>query len=202
MYKRTIVLAVAGLLALAGAAQAQYKIIGPDGRVTYSDTPPPTSNARIERRDFAAPAAPSGSSPQLQAAMARAPVVLYTSDKCDPCSAARALFANRGVPFSERAVKTEEDLKLFRGISPDAIVPVVTIGTRKLIGYEPGGWTEALDSAGYPSTPQRSAAVAAPTPQSLSAPPERAGNTPAEAPAAPIPSDVPPPVNAPPGFRF
>ncbi|MEX8494485.1 DUF4124 domain-containing protein, partial [Sphaerotilus sp.] len=34
------------LLLLAGSASAQYKLVGPDGRVTYTDRPPAGAAAR------------------------------------------------------------------------------------------------------------------------------------------------------------
>ena len=40
---------VAGLLG-AGAAVAQYKSIGPDGRVTYSDLPPPAPFRVVDQK--------------------------------------------------------------------------------------------------------------------------------------------------------
>ena len=44
------VFVLAGLLLAAASASAQYKSIGPDGRVTYSDQPPPKTARVVEQK--------------------------------------------------------------------------------------------------------------------------------------------------------
>ncbi len=84
----------AALLALtANLAQAQavYRIVGPDGKVTFSDKPPATA-AKVTGLDAAASPA-SASNPalpyDLRQVVAKYPVTLYTSKEW-PQLAARA----------------------------------------------------------------------------------------------------------------
>src|SRR3954464_7358898 len=84
--------AAALLLAAAGGACAQYKIVGPDGHVTYTDKPP---TAAQQRAPAAAGGTKSGSAAnpgfpyETRQAMARYPVALYAQKGCSPCDAAR-----------------------------------------------------------------------------------------------------------------
>jgi hypothetical protein len=71
------------LVGAATSASAQYKIVGPDGKVTYTDKPPaartpgPAGNANGRRRAGALPY-------EVQQAMSRFPVTLYAAKACAP----------------------------------------------------------------------------------------------------------------------
>ena len=52
-----------GLLSVSALAQGVYRIVGPDGRVSYSDQPPPAANARPVAAG--APGAAGGSAREL-----------------------------------------------------------------------------------------------------------------------------------------
>ncbi|OYV35134.1 MAG: hypothetical protein B7Z83_07630, partial [Thiomonas sp. 20-64-5] len=95
-HRSAIVLSAAlgiGLWA-ASPAWAIYKIVGPDGSVTFSDVPPSTaqgksvqplnaSGSAISQNNFAG--FPTG----LREASRKYPVTLYTAPQCDACDAAR-----------------------------------------------------------------------------------------------------------------
>ena len=89
------------VLACAGAqAQGVYRIVGPDGKVTFSDRPPADANAQPARVGAEAPSATNGELPfALRQVASRFPVTLYTGADCAPCTAARNLLTSRGVPF-------------------------------------------------------------------------------------------------------
>ncbi|MGB7481272.1 MAG: glutaredoxin family protein [Burkholderiaceae bacterium] len=198
----TALLLAAGLLWAAGASAQLYKSVGPDGRVTYSDTPPPSA-ARVERtlpnRTRQTDALP----PELAAARHKNPVTLYTTENCKPCSEGRALLQQRGIPFAEKTVHSNEDLAALRQAGGDQQLPLLTVGSQKQQGFEADAWHATLAAAGYPETSQlpksyqNPAAVPAAPPKPVAAakppaPEQNAG-------AAPPP---PPAGNAPPGFQF
>jgi glutaredoxin len=144
-----------GLLAVAGAqAQTVYRIVGPDGKVTFSDKPPASA------KDKATVAGPGGASSAANAALpyelrqiaGKYPVTLYTGDNCGPCGAGRAMLTNRGIPFVERTVSSPEDTQALQRLSGDASLPLLTIGGQQLKGYSDAEWTQFLDAAGYPKT--------------------------------------------------
>ena len=90
----------APLLALlvATAGQAQYKVTGPDGKVTYTDRPPISSDSKITAINARGGGSEVALPLDLRRAVARYPVTLFVSNAgCDPCDAARQLLRH-GVP--------------------------------------------------------------------------------------------------------
>ncbi|MDB5813195.1 MAG: hypothetical protein JWN23_312 [Rhodocyclales bacterium] len=150
-------LLLAALFALcAGSAQAQvYRWVDKDGKVHYSDNPPP--DAKVEQRklgDNSIEATKQGFETTRAAQLA--PVTLYVSTDCkDVCDQARKLLSARKVPFSENVIKTKEDLgalaKLTGIKTPRA--PTLVVGSKPIEGFEPGAWNGALDVVGYPKAP-------------------------------------------------
>lgn len=157
-------LAAAGLIGLAAAwslasAQPVFRIVGPDGRVTFSDRPPTDPSAK------ASPAAVSGAAGasesiaalpfELRNAASRYPVVLYTGVECAPCQAGRNFLSRRGVPFTEKTVTTQQDIEALNRLSGGGgTLPFVTVGAQQLKGFSEAEWTQFLDAAGYPKTSQ------------------------------------------------
>lgn len=162
--------ALCGLAVLPAAAQV-YRIVGPDGKVTFSDKPPPTPDAKAVRAPGSggnAPAASTGSLPfELRNAASRYPVTLYTSADCGPCNSARAFLAGRGIPYAERTVSTNEDAAAFRSLSGEVRVPFLTIGSQQVRGYSETEWSQYLDAAGYPKTSQLPSSYRNPAPAPL-----------------------------------
>jgi len=152
---RLAAVAVLALLPVLASAQGIYRIVGPDGRVTFSDKPPTSS-------EKATALSPSGRSSEggaagelpfeLREAMNRYPVTLYTGDNCEPCGAARSLLNRRGVPYTERTITTAQDIEALQRMGMEATVPIATIGGQRLKGYLEGDWSSYLDAAGYPKT--------------------------------------------------
>lgn len=208
-----------GCALVASAAFAQYKYVGPDGRITYSDQPPPANARAVEEKKLGAASATGVALPfGLQQAATKYPVTIYTGDKCAPCDEARTYLRNRGIPFAEKTVTSSDDIALLKQQSPDGTAPVLIVGARKSVGFSQAAWSSLLDSAGYPQTSvlPRDYQNPAPVPLSPNTRPAetqlpQAGSSGTQAarargaPAVPgsIPSPPPPPpANAPPGFRF
>ncbi|MFY9510028.1 MAG: glutaredoxin family protein, partial [Rubrivivax sp.] len=144
--------AAAALALPALPALALYKVVGPDGSITYTDRPPVTSNAKITpfTRNGAA-AAPDASLPfELRQVTQRYPVTLYTSTDCPPCDSGRQMLQQRGVPFTERRIASEEDAVALERVVGGRTVPALTIGQQALRGLSQPEWTSFLDAAGYP----------------------------------------------------
>ncbi|RZI41370.1 glutaredoxin family protein [Herbaspirillum sp. HC18] len=197
-------------LLCAGAAHAQlYKWVGPDGKVTYSDSAPPSAAKRVETKPMAVGSVSASDFPfEVAEAMKSSPVTLYSGKNCAPCDEGRKLLNNRGIPFTEKTVSSNEDIAQYRQAGGDNQLPLLIIGRNKERGFEPGAWNSALSSAGYPESNRLPknyrnppAQAAAPQPavaekQESAAPSEK---TATRQPA----TDLPPATgNAPPGFRF
>lgn len=163
---------LATVLATAGAAQAQgvQRIVGPDGRVTYSDrvgsgvpaapaaapsspsTPPATAAGNT-----AGNAAPldTGALPfALRGVVQRYPVTLYTRDNCATCVSARELLLKRGVPFVEKTIGSSADAEAFARLGAENVLPLMTIGRQRVSGFRESEVTQYLDAAGYPGQSQ------------------------------------------------
>jgi glutaredoxin len=87
---------------------------------------------------------------ELRLAATRFPVTLYSAADCPPCDAARQLLVQRGVPFSERLIVSEDDAGAMERVLGARTVPSLTIGSQALRGLSQADWTAYLDAAGYP----------------------------------------------------
>jgi glutaredoxin len=148
-------LACTALMTLSVAAQAQYKVVGPDGKVTYTDQPPTSGHASVQ----ALPSAIGGSGDvgnvsvlptALRQIVQRYPVTLYAGNNCGPCDAGRSLLMQRGIPFSEKRIETSADLEAFVKITGGRTLPVLSIGSQQIKSLSTADWQSYLDAAGYP----------------------------------------------------
>ena len=211
----TLAAAVCALLCSAlTQAQPVYRTVGPDGKVTFSDRAPSEKDTpALAGSAGAAPAettAVGGDLPYaLRQVATRFPVTLYTSDDCAPCNSARSLLKGRGVPFTERTVKTNQDIDALKSLSGNASLPFATIGGQHLNGFAASEWTQYLDAAGYPKKSQLPsnyrAPAAAPLVAVKPAPATAEGQTTAPRDAlnsAPVPAPTGPTPSNPAGIRF
>ena len=203
-------------LAFLASAQAQplYRIVGPDGKVTFSDRAPEVAvpGSRTSAVEQPKVGTSTATLPyELRQVAQRFPVTLYSGDKCAACDSARSMLSTRGIPFVERTVNTNEDIEALQRLSGNNILPFATIGGQQLSGYLSTEWAQYLDAAGYPKQSQlpanyrRAAAAplvalkpaqAAPKPDDDKAAPAPATQrAPAPVPTGPTPSN-------PAGIRF
>lgn len=143
--------ALAALAALPAAAQ--YKVVGPDGKVTYTDRAPSSRDGKVSTLGgrAEAPAAETPLPAELRQPASRYPVTLYTtSGACEPCDAGRTLLRQRGVPFAEKLVISNEDGEALQRLSGGRDAPTLAIGSQMLRGLTSDVWNGYLDSAGYP----------------------------------------------------
>jgi len=208
--------ALLALLCLVGSglahAQQIHRIVGPDGKVTFSDRAPNKETASTILSPSGAVVPVNSALPlELRQVSSRFPVTLYTGDDCPPCVSARNLLVLRGVPFTERTVNSNEDIAALRSLSNNTSLPFATIGSQQLFGFSDGEWTEYLDMAGYPKQsrlppgykrPAATPLVAAKPALPASAPAEAAApQLPAARTVPAPPSGGPTPAN-PAGIRF
>lgn len=195
----------AGLSVGALPAFAQYKVVAPDGRVTYTDRAPADTTLKVTeigaRREAPAAAVPALPA-DLQRLAERYPVTLMAAPNCEPCESGRSFLKQRGIPYSERLVLTQDDAQALERVSGGRTLPSLTIGEQSMRGFSSDEWAAYLDAAGYPRTSRLPPAwAAAPaTPLVARAPvPSPAEPTPT---AAPRPSTPPPKADLPGTIRF
>ncbi len=204
----------------AAPAWAQYKVVQPDGRVTYTDRPPADQASRVtpvgsakagpaSARPGAAAASPELSALaatlplELRNAVQRYPVTLLSAPDCTPCDNGRRLLQQRGVPHQERRVANDDDVQALEQQLATKTVPVLLIGTQPLRGFVETDWNNFLDAAGYPKESRLPKGWKAPAVANLapkgSAPAAAAGPQPARtalppregvAPTEPVPGRI------------
>jgi glutaredoxin len=193
MKMKTTLLATAALLCLGSAtfmsqAQQLYRIVGPDGKVTFSDQPPPAaSKAKVTagRGGTFADSGTGGALPaELRPIVSKFPVTLYTAKDCAPCNSGRSMLSARGVPFTEKLIDSNEDNEAFKRLSGGNTLPMASVGSQQLKGFGESEWGQYLDAAGYPKTSVLPASYRNPAPAPLVV------KAPAPAPAASAPPSV------------
>ncbi len=214
--RQRLVLAAVCLATLATAqAQQVFRQVLPDGRVIFTDRPPEpgargvntTGSATGSANNAGAGLAGSGNAAlpfELRQVVQRYPVTLYTSKDCGPCSAARNLLTQRGVPFTERTVETNDDIAALQQLSGSNSLPFATIGTQQMRGFSDLAYQQYLDAAGYPKTSQlpnawRNAPASPLTAVASAQRPTPSNTATAAPPADARPSPVPLPAPAGPG---
>ena len=147
-------LMLASGLVISMPGHALYKVVGADGKVTYTDRIPTEGKVLPVGSQATAAAAAATDAPmpaELREATGRYPVTLYTtSGACDPCDAARQLLRKRGIPYAEKQVLSPEDGEALQRLSGGRDAPTLTIGAQALRGLAGDLWNQYLDSAGYP----------------------------------------------------
>ena len=157
MSKAIFRLALCGLVLGSGLAGAQtiYRIVGPDGKVTFSDKPPLDASKTSATAAAGKPQPVGGDNVlpyELRQSVARYPVSLYSAANCVPCNAGRLLLQGRGVPFSEYTISTPEDSEALQRLSGSTNLPFLTIGGQRIKGYSEAEWTQFLNAANYPAS--------------------------------------------------
>jgi len=204
-FQRTALVATLLLGVCAAQAQSVYRIVGPDGKVTFSDKPP-VSPATVSVTGPGGKPVPARAEEavlpfELRQSMTRYPVTLYTGTACVPCNAGRLLLQGRGVPYTELSVSSNADIEALARISGDTSLPFLTIGGQKIKGYSQTEWTQFLNAASYPASSRLPSgfnfAAAKPLVTTQQAETAAVADAPGAAPTAAAPSGAAAPLAAP-----
>ena len=162
-----------GAAALASAQTQQvYRYVDSEGRVVYSDKPPP-ADARDAQAKRIGRNTIETSTLTYAAALAeqRYPVTLYTFGCGLVCDTAAGLLNKRGVPHTVVDVGQNDGAEKLKRLTGGLDAPALQVGDQYTTGYNESRWQNMLTDAGYPQTPPpRTAPV---------------GRAPSAAPAAP-----------------
>lgn len=174
--KRIVCLLACMVWALSAAhAAGLYRWMDANGKVHYGDVPP-AGDTQVETMKFPAAAAPAEDLPyETRRAQQNFPVTLYVADNCaEPCDQARSLLNQRGIPFSEKKLVTQEEIDAFKAQSGSDSTPTLAVGRIFLKGFLAEQWHSELDAAGYPKTapyrPPGTPSAPAPATESQAAP--------------------------------
>lgn len=144
------------LASSAASAQQIYRWTDEKGNVHITDTPPPAGAKDVQKhRAPSASSAPQSAESEpyaVQIARKNAPVTLYSTPGCEPCSAARKLLNARGVPFKEVSVVDDKQIEELKAAVGSNSVPSLIVGNTVQQGFEERTYHAILDAAGYPKT--------------------------------------------------
>ncbi|MDT3736732.1 MAG: glutaredoxin family protein [Denitratisoma sp.] len=142
------------VLASSADAQTMYRWVDKEGKVHYSDQPPPKEIKKVERPRLGnSTIETSGLSYEAQKAARDFPVTIYTTPDCAAeCKMARDYLAKRGIPYSEKSLTSNDEIVAFRDQFKvdNVFVPAITVGSQQRQGFEETAWSGMLDTAGYP----------------------------------------------------
>jgi len=132
-------------------AHALYKVVGPDGKITYTDRPAVSPENKVQSVNSNGGVSDDVALPyELRQIAQRFPVTLYGAKDCPPCDMARQLLRQRGIPFTEKSISTKEDGDALQRITGGRDLPAATIGAQVLRGFQREDWSSYLDAAAYP----------------------------------------------------
>ncbi|HMW19087.1 MAG TPA: glutaredoxin family protein [Accumulibacter sp.] len=135
------------------AGQTTYRWIDPKtGGTVISDQPPPPGAQKVTKANWSSGDSEPAMPYALRQASEKFPVVLYTSPGCTVCKQARSLLNGRGVPFSEKVIKNNDELaELGKQFGSQPELPSLRVGRQNSSSFVTSAWNELLDSAGYPN---------------------------------------------------
>ena len=142
-----ILLIAATCIAPAGAGV--YKWTDAEGRVHYSDSPPPDRQAAQVKIKVNSISGPAVVSAVKAGAVAKERVRIYTTTWCGYCKKAKAQLAARGVAFHEIDVETSDSGHREYVALGGRGVPVILVGSQRMDGYDAGRLDAMLQSARY-----------------------------------------------------
>lgn len=175
------------LIANMALAQTLYRWTDAEGKVHYTDQPPPKDAKTVQEKKLGGNVIDTADLPYAtREAAKKYPVTLWLFDCGQTCDQARALLRKRGIPATEVDLSADpanpEKLKALTG---GLEVPVLQIGESTLLkGFNEVRWGAALSNAGYA------------VPSTLRSSPPAAGKTKAPAPSSTPESAPAPPVSA------
>ncbi len=146
---------IVGMFVQIAPAQAQmHKWVDANGKIVYSDTPPPANAKKLGTKAIESSASISNVRLpfELAAAVAKNPVTIYTAKNCVVCNEARSLLKQSGIPFFEKTIDSKEDVEKLKQVSGDTNIPFMLINKSKFSGFQAIDWRNALTAAGYPET--------------------------------------------------
>jgi hypothetical protein len=137
-----------------GQNQQVYRYVDPEGRVVYTDKPPPADardpqSKRIGRNTI------QTSDLSYSAAMAqeRFPVTLYTFGCGTVCDTASGLLNKRGIPHTVVDVGAGDGADKLKRLTGGLDAPALQVGDQYTTGFNENRWQNMLTDAGYPKTP-------------------------------------------------
>ena len=144
-------------LAVAAQAETLYKVVGPDGKTTYTDRPPTDAKSKTTTLQFAdAPSTPLPDSvlkyqaalqKSMQSRLAQARNVnaigattLYSASWCGYCKKAKAYLRANGIRYSEFDIDTADGGVAYFEAGGRRGVPLLLADGKRIEGFSDGSY--------------------------------------------------------------
>lgn len=124
------------------AGAGVYKVTGPDGKVTYTDSHAKGADAKVETVEIDAY---SGSA---ESSAASRKVTIFTTEWCGVCRKAKSYMASHGIAYDEFDIEKSPSAKNRFDRLGGRVVPVILIGTEKMMGFSPVRFEAMLRGSG------------------------------------------------------
>lgn len=164
-----IALLFVSMAGMALGAETLYKTVGPDGKVDYSDKPPP--DGKVEKT-MQFNNLPSSEVPGLslsyveqlrrfKASQAKTPatpaagVVLYAASWCGYCRHARSYLAKKSIPYQEIDIDTPRGKESFAEIAGGGGIPVLFASGQRVQGYSVPAYDALFANWKQPAKPAK-----------------------------------------------
>ncbi len=147
---------VLGIVSGIASAQVQqvYRYVDVDGKVVYSDKPPPPNAKDAQaKRVTGNSIETSALSYATQQAQERYPVTLYSFSCGVVCDSAQGMLNKRGVPHTVIDVSAADGADKLKKLSGSLDAPALQVGEQYSVGFNEAKWQGMLTDAGYPKTP-------------------------------------------------
>lgn len=123
---------------------AIFKVVGADGKVSYTDKDPQAATGKIEKLKMQTySGAPSVSS--YNGSVRK--VTLLSAPWCGVCRQAKAYMNSRKIAFEEWDIDRSEYARSKMQELGAKGVPVILMGKQKMIGFSPAGLDDMLKTA-------------------------------------------------------
>lgn len=131
------------------SAQQIHRWVGADGRVQYSDKPPPGVTSRpVEARINSYSGTPVVSGTPSPAAT-RPEIKMYATDWCPYCKKAQAFFAQQGIRYTHVDIEKSDAARAEYQRLGGRGVPVILVGSQRMNGFSEERLAQMLKAAGY-----------------------------------------------------
>jgi hypothetical protein len=139
---------------LGAQVQQVYRYVDTEGRVVYSDKPPPANAKDAQAKRIGANSIETSDlSYATQQAQERFPVTLYTFACGVVCDTAQGLLNKRGVPHTVVDVSQGDGADKLKRLTGGLDAPALQVGEQHALGFNESKWQNLLSDAGYPKTP-------------------------------------------------
>ena len=153
---KSIVLFIFLCAATSVYAETLYKVIGVDGRVTYTDLPPADRRSTLELKFTDAPVtslpesvlknqAEFAKGMQNQSAQAKkidvsGPTTLFSASWCGYCTQAKVYLRTKGIAFRELDIDTPAGGCAYFEAGGQRGVPLIMVAGKRLSGFSTGAY--------------------------------------------------------------